>query len=122
MNRDSNITSFKDLVAWQKAMTLVTDVYRLTEQLPDHERFGLTSQLRRAAVSVPSNVAEGHGRVQKKDYQRFVDIARGSTNEIETQLLVAVNLGFLTESKVHATMTLLDELQRILKGLWRSLN
>jgi four helix bundle protein len=122
MNRDANITGFKDLVAWQKAMTLVTDIYRLTERLPDHERFGLTSQLRRAAVSVPSNVAEGHGRVQKKDYQRFVDIARGSTNEIETQLLVAVNLGFLTESHVDATMTLLDELQRILKGLWRSLN
>jgi len=83
------IRKYQQLIVWQKAMLLVSEIYRLTQGFPDNEKFGLTSQLRRAAVSVPSNIAEGSGRGSYKDFCRFLYQARGSLTEIETQLLIA---------------------------------
>lgn len=88
------IRKYQQLIVWQKAMLLVSEIYRLTQGFPDNEKFGLTSQLRRAAVSVPSNIAEGSGRGSDKDFCRFLYQARGSLTEIETQLLIAQQLGF----------------------------
>jgi len=85
---------YQQLIVWQKSMLLVSHIYELTQALPDDEKFGLTSQLRRAAVSVPSNIAEGSGRGSDKDFCRFLYQARGSLTEIETQLLIAQRLGF----------------------------
>ncbi len=90
--------SYRDLVAWQKAMGLVTEVYRVTEQFPNREIYGLTRQVRDAAVSVPSNIAEGKGRQTKRDYLQFLYRARGSLLEAETQLEVGRNLGFLSQA------------------------
>src|SRR5256885_14874780 len=88
----------KDLVAWQVAMDFATEVYRLTRSFPSDERFGLRLQVRRAAVSVASNIAEGHGRSNRREYARFVSIARGSLKEAETQIILAQRLGFMTPS------------------------
>lgn len=85
----------KDLIVWQKSIDFVTDVYKLTSHFPREEIYGLTSQLRRAAVSVPSNISEGAARKTDKEYARFLVIARASAAEIETQLLIADNLGYL---------------------------
>ena len=89
---------YQQLIVWQKAMLLVSEIYQLTQGFPENEKFGLTSQLRRAAVSVPSNIAEGSGRGSDKDFCRFLYQARGSLTEIETQLLIAQQLGFYTVS------------------------
>ena len=88
--------SYRDLIAWRKAMDLVTDVYRATKGFPRDELYGLTNQLRRAAVSVPSNIAEGQARFFKKEFHHFLSHARGSLVEIETQLVIAQNLEYLT--------------------------
>jgi len=90
--------SHRDLVAWQVAIDLVEGVYRLTEGFPSEERFGLATQLRRAAVSVPSNIAEGAGRIGEKEFVRFLGIARGSLSEVETQLHIARRLGYINAS------------------------
>ncbi len=115
------IEGYKDLIAWQKAMDLVEVIYRVTRQFPIEERFGLTSQIRRAAVSVPSNIAEGYSRPGRNDYIRFLDIARGSANEIETQLLIAERLALVKHEKLTGIFDLVQEVQRILKGLVNSL-
>ena len=109
--------NFKDLIAWQKAMELVEMVYRLTSQFPADERFGLTSQLRRAAVSIPSNIAEGQGRNSDGDFVRFLSIAYGSLREVETQLLIAVRLNYLEQPSFQPVQELCDETGRILNGL-----
>ena len=117
----TKIKGYKDLIAWQKAMDLVEAIYRLTQPFPSEEKFGLTSQLRRAAVSIPSNIAEGYSRRSRADYVRFLDIARGSANEIETQLLIAVRLHVAGEDQAAKVMEQAMEVQRILKGLVDSL-
>ena len=86
------IRSYKDLIVWQKAIQLVILIYKITEQFPKEELYGLTSQIRRSAISVPSNIAEGTGRSTRKDYKQFARIALGSVNELETQLIIAKNL------------------------------
>lgn len=91
------ISSYHDLLVWQKGMTLTKHIYQLTEGFPDAEKFGLTSQLRRCAVSIPSNVAEGWGRGRNKYFGNHLKIARGSLCELETQLTLAVELNFLNE-------------------------
>lgn len=96
--------SFEDLIVWPKAMDLVEAIYRSTASLPADERFGLTQQLRRAAVSISSNIAEGQGRSTPIDFLRFLFIARGSLNEVRTQLLIAVRLRFLAELAVSQLM------------------
>jgi four helix bundle protein len=112
---------YRELVAWRKAMDLVVEVYRVTQEFPDCERFGLTDQIRRAAVSVPSNIAEGQGRRLRKSFALHLRIARGSIQEVETQLLIASRLGYLTASRVAPVLALADEVSRLVSGLLRSL-
>lgn len=118
----STVTNYKDLIAWQKAMDLVEGVYRLSALFPSEERFGLTAQIRRAAVGTPSNIAEGHSRTTRKDYIRFLHIAAGSANEVETQALLAIRLKFVTQQQASRTLDLALEVQRILRGLVKSLS
>jgi len=112
-----SINSFKDLIAWQKGMDVVEEVYKISASFPRHEQFGLTAQVRRAAVSIPSNVAEGFARPGKADYIRFLDISRGSANEVETQLMVAERLKFASTERTGRVVQLVNEVQRVLKGL-----
>ena len=112
--------SFRDLVVWQKAMTLVTEVYRATASFPKDELFALTSQLRRAAVSVPSNIAEGQGRLSKREFHYFLGLARGSLMEVETQVQIASNLGYLKAETVSDLLSISAEVGRVLNGLMTS--
>lgn len=118
----SEIRSHRDLVAWQKAVELCVAIYEATKAFPSEERFGLVSQLRRAGVSVPSNIAEGYGRGSRQDYVRFLRAARGSLYEIDTQLLLSCRLGFLTEAAFQQIESQANECSRILFGLIRSLD
>jgi four helix bundle protein len=107
-----------DLLVWQEGMALARDVYSATADFPNHELYGLTSQLRRAAVSIPSNIAEGAGRTGPREFHKFLSIARGSLCELETQLLLANDLGYFTECS-----DLFDRIERVfglLGGLMRS--
>ena len=113
--------SYKDLVAWQKAMDLVTVIYRATADFPREEQFGLTSQLRRAAVSIPSNIAEGQGRLSEKEFRYFLGQARGSLMEVETQLQIGRNLGYLESERTDKLLTSCAEVGRILNGLLASI-
>jgi len=117
----ARIQGYKDLLAWQKAMDLVVEVYRLSRAFPADERFGLTAQVRSAVVSIPSNIAEGHGRSTKADFIRFLDIALGSANEVETQLLAAIRLAFIENGELTRGMDLVHEVQALVKGLIGSL-
>ena len=113
------IKTFRDLIAWQKGMELARGVYRDTTAMPADERFGLTMQMRRAAVSIPSNIADGYARQSKPDYVRFLRTARGSLAELRTQMELAESLTLLTPSA--QTRNLLDKADRVLQGLIRSL-
>ena len=113
--------SYKDLIAWQKGMELVAAIYDATEGFPPREQFGLISQLRRAAVSVPSNIAEGKAHYSNRDFVRFLRHARGSLAEIETQVLIAQQRQFLLDDVTTKLTQQLDELGRILSGLINSL-
>ncbi len=107
----------KDLIAWQKAMDLVTQVYRVTRGFPRDERFGFISQLRRAVVSVPSNVAEGYARNSRSELHHFVGQARGSLSEVETQLELSRRLGYLNPESASALQEQVAEVARLLTGL-----
>jgi four helix bundle protein len=117
----SATASFEDLIVWQRAMILVRDIYAITQAFPPDERFGLTAQLRRAAVSIPSNIAEGHERETTGDYIRYVSIAEGSLAEARTQLQIAANLGYCS-SEVSAILNEMHEIKRMLHALRRSLH
>ncbi len=95
----AKLNSYKELIVWQKAVKLIADIYQVCTELPGQERFGLESQTKRAAVSVPSNIAEGWGRQSRKSYVQFLKIARGSLCEVETQLYIAKELRLLSEIK-----------------------
>ena len=101
---DKPVRSYRDLVAWQKAMELVTKIYQVSHKFPREEVFGLTSQLRRAAVSVPSNIAEGQGRSSRKEFLYFSGNAKGSLSEVETQILIARNLGYIGDEGLNALL------------------
>ena len=117
----SQVKSYRDLIVWQKSIALVTDVYRATQQFPKEEIYGLTSQVRRSAVSVPSNIAEGQGRDSTKDFVRFLAIATGSLNELQTQMQIASNLSYLS-AECHARLeTAAREVERMLRSLSRKL-
>jgi four helix bundle protein len=116
----ADIRSHRDLIAWQKGMDLIEQVYQVTRRFPQDERFGLVSQIRRAAVSIPSNIAEGFGRRTKQDYMRFLDMARGSANELDTQLQIAERLQFMPKQQAGDLLTALDEIQRVLYGLMQA--
>ncbi|PAC31292.1 four helix bundle protein [Flectobacillus sp. BAB-3569] len=109
--------SFRDLLVWQKSMNLVTDIYQLTRNFPQAEMFGLTSQLRRASISIPSNIAEGYGRNTSKGYLRYLQIALGSLYEIQTQLEIASNLHFLEIFDFNKMISLCLEIERMLTSL-----
>ncbi len=109
--------SYKDLIVWQKSMDVVTVIYELTSGFPGHEQYGLTSQMRRAAVSIPSNIAEGYRRKGSGDYNRFLCIAFGSTSEVETQLFIAVRLHYIKEAQVGIAVGLLEEVSKMLNRM-----
>lgn len=109
-----NITSYKDLIVWQKAMELVTEIYRLTSLFPKSELFGIISQIRRAVISIPSNIAEGYGRKSMKQYEQFYLISYGSALEIETQLIASKNLNFAPEQEFEKSELLLQEVIKML--------
>lgn len=115
------IQTYRDLVAWQKSMDLVVEVYRLTRQMPKDELFGLTSQMRRAVTSIPANIAEGYGRLHRKEYLNHLSIARGSLMEVETQLQIMVRLEYITREQVRPAWDLSQEVGRLLNALLRSL-
>jgi len=108
---------YRDLIVWQKALVFVERVYAVSRPWPVDERFGLTSQVRRAAVSVPSNIAEGCSRRSTPSFINFLSIARGSLAEVETQLILAERLGYLTTDDLDAVSVLADEISRMLASL-----
>ncbi len=115
------MAGYRDLKVWQAAMQLAAEVYKLSAQFPKHEVYGLSSQIQRSAVSVPSHIAEGHGRNSKGEFNHFLGVALGSLAELETQLLLAQQLGYLTEEAVTPALKISDETGKMLKGLQKSL-
>lgn len=113
------IKTFRDLIAWQKGMALAKAIYRATANMPNTEKFGLVTQMRRAAVSVPSNIAEGYARQSTMDYVRYLRMARGSLAEVQTQMILSEQLGLLQIPE--STTDLQAETDRVLQGLIRSL-
>ncbi len=109
--------SHKDLVVWNKAMNLVTEVYRQTQTFPKEEMFGLVSQMRGSAISIPSNGAEGKGRLAKKEFHHFLGNARGSLGELETQITIGLNLDYFNEAEADNLLNQVEEVGRILNGL-----
>ena len=107
------------LEAWIKALELVTDVYKKTEHFPREERYGLTSQIRRAAVSIPANIAEGAGRYSKKEFAHFLSNSQGSASELETELIIANRLGYLEEASFVNLIAKLERIGRLVTGLRR---
>ena len=110
-----------DLIAWQKAMELVEEVYKVTKAFPADERYGLTIQLRRSAVSIPSNLAEGHSRNGRREFMHHVSIAHGSLSEAETQIEIAHRLGYMSDEQRDQLFALSAETGRIINGLYNSL-
>ncbi len=119
MNR---INSFRDLLVWQKGMSLVTEIYQCTQNFPTNEQFGLTSQMRRSAVSIPSNIAEGYGRNSTGDYKRFLQVAVGSLFELQTQIEISKNLHFINEIVYKKLIENAQELDRMLLSLIKKIN
>ncbi len=113
---------YKELLIWQKGMSLAKDVYGLTARFPGDERFGLVSQMRRAAVSVPSNIAEGQARHGTREFLQFLSHASGSLAELETQLLLSVDMKYCSENDVESVAGLISELQKMIAALRRTLD
>ncbi|RKY55643.1 MAG: diversity-generating retroelement protein bAvd family protein [Candidatus Neomarinimicrobiota bacterium] len=108
---------FKELVVWQKSRELVKDIYQLTSQFPTSEMYGLTSQIQRSVISIPSNIAEGSGKSSKKDFIRFLEIAYSSSYELESHLLISIDLGFISTMQHEKVALKLDEIQKMIYGL-----
>jgi four helix bundle protein len=111
------LNSYKDLKVWERSYRLCLEVYKITKEFPNEERFGLTSQMRRAALSIPSSIAEGYGRKTTPDYLRSLYIAYGSTCELETQALLSGDLGYIKEKNLTELKDGLREVERMLKAL-----
>jgi four helix bundle protein len=112
-----SVTTYKDLILWQKAMELVKLTYLLIRKLPKEETYALSDQMRRAAISIPSNIAEGNGRKSKTEYIRFLDISRGSLFELETQLNIGVMLEFFNDNDVKEIFGLITEVNKMINSL-----
>ena len=112
---------YRDLYAWQKAMDLVTETYKLINKLPVEERFALADQMRRAVTSIPLNIAEGHTRFGNKEYLHFLNFARGSNAELRTCFDICIRVGYLTESDVKQCLALSDETGRLMTSLSKTL-
>jgi four helix bundle protein len=118
----ARIREYRDLDVWQLAMQIAVSIYLVTRAFPTEEKFGLVAQFRRAAVSVPSNIAEGHSRIGAAEFRRFVSIARGSVAEVETQITLSVVLGFVPGDAITSLSLDLKRLSKMLFGLYRSLS
>ena len=112
----------KELIVWQKSMQLVKDLYQATKFFPKEELYGITSQMRRAVVSIPSNIAEGHGRSSKKELVHFLFVSLGSASELETQLILSQQLGFLPQEQFDELNNLNNEVLKMLSALIRTNN
>jgi four helix bundle protein len=119
---NSKVQSFRDLKVWQRSMELTIAIYRLTKVFPREEAFGLTSQMRRSALSIPSNIAEGFGRLNRREFKRFLLIARGSHCELKTQMEIAKLLDMGKENLLDQSVSLSDEVGRMLFALLNQLN
>lgn len=115
------VRNYSDLIAWQKAMDLVEMVYAATKHFPKEELYGLTNQVRRAAVSVPSNIAEGQGRKSTNEFLRYLSMAHGSLREVETQVIIAARLLYLEERETNDLLALASEVGKLINGLINSL-
>jgi four helix bundle protein len=115
------VSSYRDLEVWKKGVQLAKIVYRLTQDFPKHEVYGISSQLQRAAVSIPANIAEGHARSTTKDFLRYISITRGSLAELETLLTLAEQFGYCQTNHTNEITRHCDELSRMLSGLQKSL-
>lgn len=113
---------FRDLVVWKKSMQLAIEIYELTKAFPREEVYGLTSQIRRSVVSIPSNIAEGHGRLNPKEFRQFLGIARGSTYEVQTQLELAKSLGLVSEGRITESSKLSQEIGKMIYSLLQSMD
>lgn len=113
----ARLTSYKELIVWQKSMELVKMIYLTTETFPTREIYGLASQMRRAAISIPSNIAEGYGRKSQKEYTQFYSIAYGSTLELETQLLISRELNLIRNKEFTKANELITEISRMLHAM-----
>ena len=111
------ITSYRELIVWQRSMELCEAVYASTRSFPEEEKYGIVAQMRRAAVSIPSNIAEGQGRLVGKDFRRFLGIARGSLRELETQTLLAGRIGYCSSEAEEQLLSLMEEVSRMLNTL-----
>jgi four helix bundle protein len=114
--------SYQDLRVWKAAVSLVKEIYQVTQKFPQSEMYGLTSQIRRAAVSIPSNIAEGQGRSSAKEFKQFLFIALGSMAELETQLIIAKEINYLSDADLSLLLALVDDLRKMAKGLTSSLS
>jgi four helix bundle protein len=119
---DMVVNHYRDLIVWQKAMKLVKEVYLLVKKLPKEELFSLSDQMRRAVVSIPSNIAEGQARESTKEFIHFLAIARGSKAEIQTQLLICIEIGYLSATDITEAMSLSEEVGKMLTALIRRLS
>lgn len=115
------VDSFRDLIVWQKAMEQAVSVYQIVKKLPREELYALSDQMRRAAVSVPTNIAEGHSRNSKKEYVQFLAVAKGSNAELQTQCLLCEKLGYLPETELQAVLSLSAEIAKMLNSLIKKL-
>lgn len=115
------IKDYKDLIVWQKAMEATAEVYNLAKLLPKEETYALSDQMRRAAISIPSNIAEGQARNSSKEFNQFLAIAKGSKAELETQLLLCVKVGYLTDNDIAYAINLLIEIGKIINTLQQKL-
>jgi len=115
--QQQKIVSYRDLVVWQKSKDFVSKLYLLTQPFPKEEQFGLVAQMRRAAVSIPSNIAEGRGRRSRKDFVQFLHIASGSLAELETQLEISRDLGFIETTAYQESLDALGEIGRMLSSM-----
>jgi four helix bundle protein len=120
ISRNNGAQSYRDLLVWQKSMALAKEIYKITSGLPAEEKFGLISQMRRATVSVPSNIAEGQARNTTGEFVQFISHAEGSLAELDTQLTLAVELNFLSSERARFCMDSIVELRRMLNGLRRA--
>jgi len=111
------VADYKNLIVWKKSMDLVVEIYNLVKKLPKEETFALSSQMRRAVVSIPSNIAEGYSRNSEKQFAQFLSISKGSASELETQLLICMRLDYLKESQVINALNLCDEVCRMINKL-----
>jgi four helix bundle protein len=115
------IKDYKDLIVWQKAMEAAAEIYKLVKRLPKEEMYALSDQMRRAAISIPSNIAEGQARNSSKEFNQFLAIAKGSKAELETQLFLCVKVGYLTDNDIASAITLLVEIGKIINTLQQKL-